>query len=190
MGLITQLVAALFGRDGNTVKEIAEVFRVNAEAADERGNTLDHAALQQFAAEFVARNQRTWWDSLIDGLNRLPRPLLTLGVFWVLVWTVVDPVMMAEVFTAWSLIPEYAWALIALVVTFFFGGRQQVKDLSFKRDVGQVMAQAQSVLGQRRALRALDDPAPESGAPDQPQPPRPGASANPALDAWMASRRP
>jgi len=102
MGMIQQLAAILFGGNRNAVKELAEVFRVNAEASAERGHALDTAALSQFAAEFVARNQRTWWDSLVDGLNRLPRPAFTCGVFAVLIWTVRDPVFMSEVFTAWA----------------------------------------------------------------------------------------
>ena len=82
--LIGQIFATLFGGDRNAVRELAEVFRVNAEAASKRGHDLDSAALDQFAAEFVARTQRTWWDSLIDGLNRLPRPLLALWALWAL----------------------------------------------------------------------------------------------------------
>lgn len=185
MGLITQIFTALFGGNRNAVKEVAEVFRVNAEAASARGHDLDTAALNQFAAEFVARAGRTWWDSLIDGLNRLPRPAFTLGVFLLLVWTVRDPAFMAEVFTAWAIIPTPVWALITVVVTFFFGGRSQVKDLDFQRDMAGLVARSQAVLNQRAELRALDEPdAPKASGPDaQSDLPE---TTNPALQEWRS----
>lgn len=179
--MITQLVSMLFGGDRNAVRDVAEVFRVNAEAAAQRSHEGDAAALRQFTAEFAGRTNRTKWDSLIDGLNRLPRPLLSLAVFWVLVWTPVNPPMMAEVFTAWALIPDYAWALILLVVTFFFGGRQQIKGFDFQRDVAGLMARTQAVMTQRDGTR--------DGTRDDGRDPQSfSASDNPALDEWLATR--
>lgn len=32
----------------------------------------DVSVLNQFSSEFHERNKRTWWDSFVDGLNRLP----------------------------------------------------------------------------------------------------------------------
>jgi len=181
MGLIGQIFATLFGGDRNAVRELAEVFRVNAEAASKRGHDLDSAALDQFAAEFVARTQRTWWDSLIDGLNRLPRPLLALWALWVLVWTPYDPIFMAQVFAAWAVIPQSVWAVILVIVTFFFGGRQQVKGLDFQRDVAGLLTQTQAVLKSRASLDALEDG-------EAPRASTPVLSDNPALDAWRASK--
>ncbi|MBY6117380.1 holin family protein [Mameliella alba] len=181
MGLIGQILAALFGGDRNAVREMAEVFRVNAEAASKRGHDLDSAALEQFAAEFCQRTRRTWWDSLVDGLNRLPRPLLALWALWVLVWTPYDPIFMAQVFAAWAVIPQSVWAVILVIVTFFFGGRQQVKGLDFQRDVAGLLAQTQAVLKSRDSLSALD--AGETSETSDPM-----LSDNPALDAWRASK--
>jgi hypothetical protein len=181
MGLIRQILATLFGTNSAAVRELVEVFKVNAEGASQRGHDLDSATLNQFAAEFVARAQRTWWDSLVDGLNRLPRPALTLGVFALLVWTVIDPVFMAEVFTAWAIIPIEVWGLITIVVTFFFGGRQQAKALDAQRDVAGVMARTQMVLNQRASLRDLDAEPPADG-------PAPLPDDNPALAAILAAR--
>ncbi|WP_425072566.1 3TM-type holin [Sagittula sp. S175] len=183
MGLI-QMIQALMGGNRNAVKELAEVFRVNAEASEARGHDLDAAALSQFAAEFVARSQRTWWDSLVDGLNRLPRPLFTLGVFFIFTWSWINPVMMAEVFGAWAIIPTPVWVLITTVVTFFFGGRAQVKDMDFQREMAGVMAGTQTFLAQRRQLRALDA---EEGAEPPDTQDDPTTDFNPALADWRAS---
>lgn len=180
MGLMGQVLAALFGNDRNAVREIAEVFKVNAEGASARGHDLDSAALRQFAAEFVAPACRTKWDSLVDGLNRLPRPLLVLGVFGMLVWTVVDPIFMAQVFAAWAIIPTPVWALIMVIVTFYFGGRQQAKGIDFQRDMAGLLAQTHAVVKTRADLGAL--------AADPPAPPTiPETPDNPALADWRAS---
>lgn len=183
MGLIQQLLGTLFGSNAAAVRELAEVFKVNAEGASRRGHDLDAATLSQFASEFVARNQRSWWDSFVDGLNRLPRPALTLGVFFMLIQTYRDPIFMAEVFTAWAIIPVEVWALVTIIVTFFFGGRQQAAQLDAQRDIAGVVARTQMVLGQRASLRALADDAPPADGdvpPDDPDP-------NPALAAILAA---
>jgi hypothetical protein len=186
MAVIGDILGMLFGGRRNVVREVAEVFRENAEAAGARGHDLDAGALAQFAAEFEARSRRTWWDSLIDGLNRLPRPMLAFWAFWVLLWTARDPAYMAEVFASWVIIPDMVWALIMIIVTFFFGGRAQVKDQAFQRDVAGMVTRTQAVLGQRARLRELNSD------PDTTLDPEPidaeGVDANPALDAWLASR--
>lgn len=179
MGLITQVLNMLVGRDSGSLREIVEIFRVNAEQAAQRGHTADAAALDQFAAEFAARANRTWWDSFWDGLNRAPRPLMALWVIWVLAWTPVDPVFMAQVFEAWSIIPQSIWAIILLVVTFFFGGRQQVKDIEFKRDMAGMLGQAQAIAAQHAAPGAGDTAA-EMEDP---------ATDNPALAAILERER-
>ncbi len=147
MGLIAQVFASLFGQRRNAVVEIAEVFRENAEGAAERGHAIDVATLQQFAAEFAPRSNRTWWDSFVDGLNRLPRPIMALWAVWVLAWTPVDPEFMARVFEAWSIIPQMVWGVILTIVTFFFSGRAQVKDLDFQKDLAG-MVQSSRILRQ------------------------------------------
>lgn len=190
MGMITQLLAALFGSAGRNVPvEIIEALRGNAEAAAERGGEFDAAALQQFAAEF--RNPpRGWFGAFVDGLNRLPRPLLTLGMLVILLLPVWDIGLATEVFTAWSIIPPPVWVLITVVVTFFFGGRMQAHDLNFNRDLAAAATALPAVLGQLREIRELtaDTPLMADTGTDaaatidvvQPEP-------NPALQAWQAA---
>ncbi|HLT01265.1 MAG TPA: 3TM-type holin, partial [Geminicoccaceae bacterium] len=94
-------------------KELIEVFKPNAESEAQRGHTerlaltaQDLASLQQFAAEFQSRNNRTRWDSFIDGLNRLPRPLITLSVGSFFVLAPLDPLRFAQVARAYELMPD------------------------------------------------------------------------------------
>ena len=88
---------------------------------------------------------------------------------------------MAQVFAAWAVIPQSVWAVILVIVTFFFGGRQQVKGLDFQRDVAGLLTQTQAVLKSRASLDALEDD-------EAPQASTPVLSDNPALDAWRASK--
>ena len=80
MGLMGDFFRMFFGGGRNVIVETAEVFRTNAEAADARASAHRSAALSQFGAEFQAQ-QISPFNQLINGLNRLPRPLMAFGVF-------------------------------------------------------------------------------------------------------------
>lgn len=79
------------------------------------------AASSQFAAEFG--HGRNWFDSLIDGLNRLPRPVFAFGTIYlfVLCWT--DPDAFVAGAVNLELMPQEAWWILGTIVVFFFGGR-------------------------------------------------------------------
>ena len=78
MGLIEGLFGWLYGGGMRDVQKTLETFRPNAEAEAQRTAEFQAAALNQFGAEF--RQQRGLFDRVIDGLNRLPRPAMALGV--------------------------------------------------------------------------------------------------------------
>lgn len=117
----------LFGSDRNVIRETVETFRPNAEAQARRGADYDNAALAQMAAEFQYRGQRGWFDRFMDGVNRIPRPAIVLGLLGMLVWTPLDPEGALGVFVAWAALPAGYWTILAIVVTFYFGGRYQAK---------------------------------------------------------------
>ena len=90
------------------------------EAEEQRQLSAEQIALmQQFAGEFVARTQRTPWDSFVDGLNRLPRPLMTFGMILLLGWACVDPPGFAIVMGALASVPEPLWAVWGAMVAFW-----------------------------------------------------------------------
>jgi Holin of 3TMs, for gene-transfer release len=160
------LVTGLF----RPAKELIEVFKPNAEQAAERDhvesmalNQQDLASLQQFTAEFHDRAGRTWWDSVIDGLNRLPRPLITLGILALFVLAPVAPVRFLEIAQAYQMMPDGFWALLSVIIAFYFGGRMQLKgqDMAVKGGALQV---ARQILAIRRAEQQLDQPAPSPAA--------------------------
>jgi len=126
MGVITEILSAIFGSNRNVLRETAEVFRENAEAGALRGHDLQVAALRQMQGEFVTA-QRGWFDRVMDGVNRLPRPALALGTLGLMISAMADPVWFAQRMQGIALVPEPLWWLLGVVVSFYFGARQQVK---------------------------------------------------------------
>ena len=142
-------------------KELVEVFKPNAEREAERQhverqtlNEQDLASLEQFAAEFRSRRTSTAWDSFIDGLNRLPRPLITLGVLGLFVLAPADPVRFLEIARAYQIMPDGFWALLSIIIAFYFGGRMQITRQQMKVRGGAFEA-AKDIVEVRKALREL-----------------------------------
>jgi hypothetical protein len=174
-------------------KELVEVFKPNAENEAERGHAerialsaQDLASLQQFAAEFQPRAKTTWWDSFIDGLNRLPRPLITLSVGSFFVLAPLDPLRFAQVARAYELMPDGFWALLSIIVAFYFGGRMRLKrqDMAVK---GDALAVAREVLALQRAAREQGQT--QRAAPDQGESPAESAAPpNQVIETWRRRR--
>ena len=79
MGLILWVLGGGAKQAAAAVGQVAGVFKPNAEASETRGHAYDRAALAQYTAEF-AHPRRGWFDGLVDGLNRLVRPVITFGL--------------------------------------------------------------------------------------------------------------
>ncbi|MET4127020.1 holin family protein [Roseovarius sp. MBR-6] len=184
--MVSDILRILFGGGGNIVRETAEVFRVNAEAADARGAEMQRAALDQMAAEFRA-TERGLFDRIIDGLNRLPRPAMALGTLGLMVAAMVDPLWFGERMAGLALVPEPLWWLLGAIVSFYFGARHQAKGQEFQRSLATTLARAPQVVESVAAMRALRadspgaaDPGADAGAVLAASAP----AANPALAEW------
>lgn len=132
----------------------------------------DLTSLDQFAAEFQPRAPRTRWDSFIDGLNRVPRPLITLGVLAFFLLAPLDPLRFAQIARAYELMPDGFWALLSVIVACYFGGRMQLKR--------QDMAIRGGALEVLRELLALERAAREHEEARHAQPPKAGPPTEPA----------
>lgn len=187
MGMIERLLTLVFGNGGNVLRETAEVFRENTEAGAVREAERHQAALAQFGAEFGG--QRGVFDVIVDGINRLPRPMLALGTIGLMTSSMVDPVWFSERMQGLALVPEALWWLMGAIVSFYFGARHQAKGQQFQREVAASMARVPQVAENLRILRDLE------AAEDETPPPetdralaaagRPGR--NVALDAWRST---
>lgn len=131
------LIANLFGigpaaRDvGDAVESVAEVFTVNKTKAELAARAQSMASLSQFETEFSQANTG-WFDRFINGLNRLPRPILALGTVGLFVFAMADPVAFSVRMQGLAYVPEPLWWLLGAVVSFYFGARE----LHYARGVG------------------------------------------------------
>ncbi len=165
MGLIRGLIGALFVRGGaeRLLREggrAARIFRPDATRALELGASAYAAAHASHLAEF-AHQRPGRFDAFVNGLNRLPRPLLALGTMGLFVYAMADPSGFGLRMRALAEVPEPMWWLLGAVVAFYFGAREAHH------------------LREHRATALPPAPAP---------PPDPvetaGRSANPALADW------
>ena len=97
----------------------AEMIDESINTSEERTAT-DQADLKDARITPVAPSHNTWFDALVDGVNRLPRPAFAIWAFGELVgwWNVAIASVSSE-----------KMQLIILIITFYFGGRAILKDL-------------------------------------------------------------
>ena len=185
MGLIEKVLSMVFG-GGNLIRDTAGVFRENAEAGAQRDHDRATAALAQFGAEFTGR--RSWFDALVDGVNRLPRPMMALGTIGLFVAAMTDPAWFAGRMQGLALVPEALWWLMGAIVSFYFGARHQLKGQQFQRELASSIAR----------MPAVTDSVMPSAPQGSPEEPGPGSGtataalatgANAALDEWRQVAR-
>ncbi|MVO14660.1 holin family protein [Parasedimentitalea huanghaiensis] len=155
MGVISQFLKMAFGGNRNVLRETVEVFRENAESGAQRQFEGQMAAINQMQSEF-ALQQRGWFDRCMDGVNRLPRPALALGTIGLLGSAMVDPVWFAARMQGIALVPEPLWWLLGVIVSFYFGARQQLKSENLQRDLALSLSRVPQVVGNVSQLRQLE----------------------------------
>lgn len=100
---------------------LVEKWLGNRAAREANAHSQQMAIHNQFGAEFRDLANRTWWDSFIDGLNRLPRPVMTFGVIWLFYYAVSNPPGFVEAATALKVVPYEMWVALWMVIGFWFG---------------------------------------------------------------------
>ena len=167
MGLIDGLFSLLFSGGRNVVKETVEIFRENAEAGSNRSAEVQMQAMQQMGQEFAIPRQG-FFDRFMDGVNRLPRPMLALGTLGLFVTAMVDPLWFSERMQGIALVPEPLLWLLGVLVSFYFGSRHQMKAQQFQRDIVSTVARVPQVMANIRTIRELrhDDRGVADAGPD------------------------
>ena len=123
-----KLAGSLFGSsDKGLVGDISDaVDRWSPSATTRHKMSLEDMkagdSSQESARGLVLRGGSTWFDNLIDGLNRLVRPVLTFWVFGILTGMLGIPTHLLS-------IPPMLWNIIWTIVTFWFGSRMVFKDI-------------------------------------------------------------
>ncbi|MBB5514864.1 hypothetical protein FHS89_000870 [Rubricella aquisinus] len=125
MGIITRLfgLGEVARGVGAAVEGVAEVYTENRTAAMQARHDILKGAQSQFAGEF-AHPPAGWFDSFVNGLNRLPRPTMAFGTLALFVYAMADPVAFAARMQGLAAVPEPLWWLMGAVVSFYFGARE------------------------------------------------------------------
>jgi hypothetical protein len=163
MGLIGRLVGgpAAVGALGQAVTDVAGAFVPNATRRMELSAEAFEAVVTAQGEEFRAVRPGRF-DRAVNGLNRLPRPMLALGTLGLFVYAMADPAGFAARMVGLGHVPEPLWWLLGAIVSFYFGARE----MFYFRGPG----------GGR-------------GAPMLPQAPGvPTVPDNPALAEWQAAQ--
>lgn len=133
LSAIAKLLSFLSG-NASSIKDIAEVFFGNkkerdAQIAANEFNEQIEIHKEAAAGYSYASPARNWFDSLIDGINRLPRPLMAFLAIWFMVWPMMQPERYIESVKAMGQAPEWISTFVTIVVVFFFGSRTIAKDI-------------------------------------------------------------
>ena len=160
MGLIGSVLSApgAVTALGDAAKGMAEVFVPSATKRMELSAQAQAAALEQFGDEF-SNASASGFDRLVNGLNRLPRPLLAFGTIGLFVYAMIAPHDFALRMVGLNAVPEPLWWLLGAVVAFYFGARE-------------------THYFRNRAVSVPVGLTPNSAS----------AEANPALDDWRAQQ--
>jgi len=162
MGMIGRLLSngGAVAAMGGVATGIAEVFHANETREMELSAGAQSSALDQHAAEFEDSGH-TLFDRFVNGLNRLPRPMLAFGTLALFAYAMVDPPHFADRMVGLNEVPEPLWWLLGAVVSFYFGAREA------------------HYFRTRSVTARSVSPGPAAG----------GAGPNPALDDWRAETR-
>jgi hypothetical protein len=121
-------------------------------ARDQAGADEATAGQAQFAAEFQVEN-RTWFDSLVDGFNRMMRPTMwysTLIYLW-LSWGDIDQFI--EVTNGLRLVPEPVFIILGVMVGFLFPIRELKP--AFTKAISNFRRDGKTIVKEMKAERAL-----------------------------------
>ena len=114
-------VAGIFDTFIQTPDEKAEAKRLLLELGDraeERSQKAMQGARDAYKAEFEHGSHNTKFDSFVDGMNRLVRPIVTYGLL----------LAVFGVFEVPDTINENIWTPLTVVLAFWFGGRLLKRD--------------------------------------------------------------
>ncbi|MDP0925825.1 holin family protein [Paracoccus onubensis] len=124
MGLIGRFVRGQGATAlGSAVGGVAEIFVQNATRRMELDEAAYARAVTQFGQEFMGRDGG-WFDSIVNGLNRLPRPLLALGTMALFGYAMIEPTGFGLRMEGLQQVPEPLWWLLGAIVGFYFCARE------------------------------------------------------------------
>lgn len=187
-------VVKQFGEAATSVWGTIKGDQRQIEAGNQARETATHqeqmAVLAQFATEFAGRPPKTWWDSFVDGLNRLPRPVITFSIIGIFVFAFYDPMQFVTYMQALQVVPDELWLMWLTILAFWFGGRIISHDIRKPRITPEQIQLAKEIIaGRTPAIEPAPDvalPAPPVVTVPDALPTVPPSLGEPAVDAMIA----
>ena len=158
---------------GDTVVDVTKVFKGSEADRDNYRHERFMAGLEAYSAEFAQRENRTKWDSLWDGINRMPRPLIVLAIFGYFGLSYVNPEEFQALNIALDTVPEQMWWIMTAVVSFYFAAREFQKG----RDTKLALSDKEFNEVQSRIAKLRQKAEKEL-------PPKSPDYTNPSIEAW------
>lgn len=190
MGMIDRFIgmSSAVTAVGNAATGLTEVFHVNQTRQKELDEEAYARSITQYGEEFKA--PATGFDGFVNGLNRLPRPLLTLGTMGLFVYAMAEPIGFSSRMEGLALVPEPLWWLLGAVVSFYFGAREAhyLRARSMQSSAARSVETGKAMAAQMLADRATEEEKPlemrAEPATGAVLPPNDDFADNPALRDW------
>lgn len=137
LGGATNLWSAIFG---------------NKQARDESDYNLDKGAQDQYAAEFYQQENVGIINTIINAVNRIVRPAFAIYIGWLVFYLPIYQIdLFLQIVTAYQAVPDSLWAIVGIIIIFYFGGRMQMKSLEFNRmDVQKIKEVREEIAQQKK----------------------------------------
>ncbi|MEL7513643.1 MAG: holin family protein [Pseudomonadota bacterium] len=155
--------------------DLGRVFVGDKAAREAQASANYSEVMAQFGAEFV-RADRSGFDIVMDGINRVPRPLLTFATIGLFAYAMIDPIGFAVRMQGLTTVPDPLWYILGSIVAFYFGARELHYRRKMRAPSPEDVTETVAAIREIEALRP--DPEPDKAAP------RPNA----ALERWRTAR--
>lgn len=118
-GLLSGGLSGIINSVGGVIKSVWG----DKSARDQYSHMSQMAVQDSYAAEFMAPEKTHWFNMLVDGLNRLVRPLFTYGIIIMFWWAATSPEQFIVYIKTLQIVPESMWYIMWTIIAFWFGGR-------------------------------------------------------------------
>lgn len=116
-------ITALVKGTGGAITGVTKVFKGSKAERDQQGHDRFMSTQQSFSAEFRNVKNRNWFDSLVDGFNRLMRPGSLILVFSYFILSYTDPKEFQILNISLDTVPEKMWYILGGIFSFLWGFR-------------------------------------------------------------------
>lgn len=164
--------------------QFAKIFAGDKSERDREVARIDQASVSNYAAEWTYRQSRTWFDVLVDGVNRIMRPAITgLTLHAVFIWPWIDQLGWERWVKSLALVPSDFWLLVASVWGFWMTSRL------FKDGFGKNMTLSKDQKALAAQLKAEDAEAAAQADLERSLRDDTRAMSNRAIEQWNRQRQ-